>query len=84
MTLERFANFTWWFLTHKGDPREVEKFRLKLWRPPLGEEPTKSSPWSAENELKAFNALRSQLGLPVDSAPPTAQLPPRTPKLGRE
>jgi hypothetical protein len=61
LPLDRFNSFVWWFLTKEGDPKEVEKFRLRLWRPPPRVVPTKDSPWSAENETKAFAGLKAAL-----------------------
>lgn len=61
LPLDRFNNFVWWFLTREGDPKEIEKFRLRLWRPPPGRAPTQDSPWSAENETKAFAGLKAAL-----------------------
>jgi len=62
LPLDRFNSFVWWFFTKDAsDPKDVEKFRLKLWRPPPSVVPTADSPWSAENETKAFHALSASL-----------------------
>jgi hypothetical protein len=63
LPLDRFCNFVWWAVTHEGAENEVQRFRARLWMPPPGTVviPAKS-PWSAENEMSAFGALRAQLG----------------------
>jgi hypothetical protein len=62
LPLDRFNSFVWWFFTRNADdPKEVEKFRLKLWRPPPHVVPTRDSPWSAENETAAFSGLKAAL-----------------------
>ncbi len=67
----------WWLWTHRGEEKDVAKFRAKLWQPPKGQAVTdKRSPWSPEQETSAFGALKSALGLgapkPADTATPPA------------
>lgn len=64
LSLPRLCNFTWWWVTSGDvDPKEVEKFRTRLWRPLPGMEVSHAqSPWSAENENKAFQSLKQALG----------------------
>lgn len=62
LSLARFTNFVWWFFTRNGAETEVEKFRARLWRPPVGEVPDARSPWSAENEAASFAAVKRSLG----------------------
>lgn len=61
--LDRLCNFVWWYYTHASEPSEVEKFRARLWRPPVGAvEIDARSPWSAENETKGLAAFSAQIG----------------------
>lgn len=66
LPLGRLSNFVWWWLTSgrgETDPKEVEKFRIRLWRPPAGVEVTdERSPWSASKENEAFSALKNAMG----------------------
>jgi hypothetical protein len=62
MPLGRFCNLVWWFFTNGGDGAAIEKFRARLWRPPVGEKAPSNSPWSPENEQKGFAALKAALG----------------------
>lgn len=69
LPLERFCNFVWYMFTRNAnDPAAVDKFRASLWMPPKGEVPPPQSPWSAENESKAFGALKAGLGIQPDPA----------------
>lgn len=62
LSLSRFCNFIWWWLTREASSNEVEKFKTRLWRPPKGEVVThKESPWSPENENSAFASLKTTL-----------------------
>lgn len=61
LSIERFANFIWWWATHGAESKEKDKFRARLWQPPKGVVPEKG-PWSAEEETKAFSALKKSLG----------------------
>ena len=61
MPLHRVCNFVYWLFTRNGQDTDIAKFDAKLWRPPVGAIPDARSPWSAENETKAFQALKSQL-----------------------
>lgn len=61
--MDRLLNFVWWFFTRDQQPSEVEKFRARLWRQPVGVTTIdERSPWSPENETKAFSALVTQMG----------------------
>jgi len=69
LPLDRFANFVYWMATRNASATDIEKFRAKLWRPPVGEVVTDSrSPWAPENEQKGFASLKMSLGL---GGPPT-------------
>ena len=71
MPVERFNHWLWWMLTRNAkNEQEREKLRAKIWRPPPNTTaPIDSrSPWSAENEMKAFSALKAQLS-PSSPAP---------------
>lgn len=61
LPLDRFANFIWYTLTKDKDEKGVKQLEMKVWRPPRGVEIDKRSPWSAENETAAFNAIKAQL-----------------------
>ena len=62
LPLERFSNFVWYMLTRNArSEAEVGKMKAKLWQPPAGEKPDPRSPWSPENEMRAFAALKAQL-----------------------
>jgi hypothetical protein len=64
LPLDRFVNFIWWLWTRNGDDKDKAKFRARLWQPPKGTAVTdRRSPWSPENESKAFAAVQSALGL---------------------
>ena len=56
--------FVWWFFTREADDDEKRKFEGRLWRPikaDVAPIPAKS-PWSAENEMAAFGALKAETG----------------------
>ncbi|UDL16227.1 hypothetical protein SEA_KOZIE_31 [Microbacterium phage Kozie] len=79
LPLERFVNFIWWLWTRNGDEKDRAKFRARLWQPPKGQAVTdRRSPWSPENEAKAFASVQAALGLqkPKSIAGPSA--PPET------
>jgi hypothetical protein len=59
LTVPRFGSFVWWFLTRDGSAEDIEKFRVRLWRPPPRVVPTAESPWSAANETAAFAGLKA-------------------------
>jgi hypothetical protein len=67
LTLEEFCHWMWWMLTRNAkNDAERDKLRAKLWRPPVNavtaSKPIDSrSPWSAENETRAFAALKSRV-----------------------
>lgn len=64
LPLDRFLNFTWHMLTRNADKKERTKIDAKLWAPPpeeRGKPISAKSPWSAENELKAFAGLQAAL-----------------------
>jgi hypothetical protein len=54
-----FLDFAWYLLTRNGSPESVEKFKRSLWMPPKGVAPDPRSPWSPENETKAFQAVKA-------------------------
>lgn len=61
--LGRLANFIYWHTVKDAGNDDVEKFRAKLWQPPIGVAAHERSPWSPENESKAFSSARTALGL---------------------
>lgn len=64
LPLDRFLHFVWHILVHNADKKERSRMEAKLWAPPPEERgkpiPAKS-PWSAENEMKAFAGLQAAL-----------------------
>jgi hypothetical protein len=64
MEVSRFVNLVWyWMIRNAEDQKDIEKLRLKLWVPPKNPRvPVRDlGPWSAENETKAFKALKTAL-----------------------
>jgi hypothetical protein len=62
LSIERFCNFVMWLCTRNSTQTERDKFRAKVWMPPKGQAVTDDrSPWSAENEAKAFASVRAML-----------------------
>lgn len=72
LPLERVCNFVYYRLTDGADEKGLAKFKAKLWMPPKDVIPDARSPWSAENETKAFAALSARLGATTTAAPPGA------------
>jgi hypothetical protein len=63
LPINRFLGYVWWYFTKDADERQRDKFKAALWRPPTIDTPIpKESPWSAENEMKAFSALKAETG----------------------
>lgn len=64
MEIADLCAFVWWFFTKDAESAERRKFEARLWRPdPQSEKPIpKESPWSAENEMKGFAALKMETG----------------------
>lgn len=61
LTIGRWCSFVWWWLTDKLDHTDVQKFKSSLWMPPKGVAIPAESPWSVENETKAFAAFKAGL-----------------------
>ena len=59
LPLGRFCAFVWWFFTKDSEQKEIDKFRSRLWIPPVGE--VAQGPWSADAESKAFSAFSSSV-----------------------
>lgn len=62
LSVEQLASYAWWYVTNGGEDTEIEKFKARLWRPPVGVKPERDSPWSAQNEMAAFAAVKSKVG----------------------
>ena len=63
LSYSRLTNFVWFMLIREKSDADVAKLKARIWRPPVtGQEIDARSPWSAENERKAFAALKAQLG----------------------
>ena len=55
--------YVWWFFTKEASQEDRDKFNARLWRPDRKDQPIpKQSPWSAENEMKGFAALKAETG----------------------
>lgn len=59
--LRRFNAYVYYMVTRNGDEKSIAKFDSKLWMPPKGVAPDPRSPWSPENEMKAFQAVKSMV-----------------------
>lgn len=57
--LPRYCAFVYHMVTRNGDEKSVTKFDTRLWMPPKGVAPDARSPWSPENETKAFQAVKA-------------------------
>lgn len=67
LDLDRLCNFIWFRLIDGREEADIAKLRAQIWMPPKGVEVVNDrSPWSAENELGALNALKAQLGARTD------------------
>ena len=63
LPIDRMIAYVWWFFTREASDEERKKFEAKLWMPPTKDTPIpKQSPWSAENEMSAFSALKKETG----------------------
>lgn len=63
LPVKRAVGFIWWFMTKDADTEARDKFKMRLWVPPKVDKPIpKESPWSAENETRAFQSLKAQVG----------------------
>lgn len=60
MSLGRFCNFIWWWMTRNAEQKERDKLERHLYMPPKGQEAT-TGPWSAEAETEAFGSLQRAL-----------------------
>lgn len=68
--LPRFCAWVYYMVTRNGDPKGVAKFDSSLWMPPKGVAPDARSPWSPENETRAFQSVRAiSSGGPPDPSP---------------
>lgn len=54
---DRFLNLIYFWAVKELDQDDRFKLDTRLWMPPKGEAPAPQSPWSAENEKKAFSAF---------------------------
>lgn len=64
MELDELCSFVWWFFTKDAEPDEKRKFEARLWRPDKKDTRPipKESPWSPENEMRGFQALKAETG----------------------
>lgn len=63
LSLDRFCNFTWYMMTRFSEKKEIDQLKAKLWVPPpktTAPIPAQS-PWSPENEQKAFAAVKAMV-----------------------
>ena len=67
LEVPQFVAYVWWFFTREADEQHRDRFKARLWLPPVSkrdEEITdSSSPWSAESENASFSAFKAQSGL---------------------
>lgn len=83
LPLSRFCSFVWYMMTCNVEKQaEIETMRAQLWRPlPKSTAPIPTrSPWSAENETKAFGALTASLGAKKVTAQPAGSRPGLAPQ----
>lgn len=71
--LARFCAFVYHMVTRNGDEKGVRKFDSNLWMPPRGVAPDPRSPWSPENETRAFQAVKA---MTTGNATPTTPTVP--------
>jgi hypothetical protein len=87
LPLDRFLHFVWHMLVRNADRKERTKMEAKLWAPPpeeRGKPISPKSPWSAENEMKSFQALQAALtGGTLKQTKPPAEPEDRTPPRRR-
>lgn len=66
LDVDALCSYVWWYFTREADQDERAKFEARIWRPDTAEAQTKpipkESPWSAENEMSAFAALKKETG----------------------
>lgn len=62
--MDRLCSFVWWFFTREAEDVDKDKFRARLWMPPKGDTKPipRESPWSPENEMAGFAALKAATG----------------------
>lgn len=61
LPFDRFLNRVYYWFIKDREPNEIAKFDLQLWLPPKGADIPEESPWSAENETRAFKAFQSSI-----------------------
>lgn len=61
LPLRRTLSFIYHMVTRNGDEKGIAKFHASLWKPPKGVAADRRSPWSPENETKAFNAVKAMI-----------------------
>lgn len=59
--LSRFCSYVYYMVTRNGDEKGIQKFDNSLWMPPKGVMPDRRSPWSPENETRAFQAVKAMV-----------------------
>lgn len=62
LPIDRFLNLVYWRAVDGGSEEDVRKFESRLWMPPVGVAPAPQSPWSPENETRAFKGLVAEVG----------------------
>jgi hypothetical protein len=67
MPLDRLVNWVWWRMCENRNEQDILKLRAQIWMPPPEAEPEAvddtRSPWNPKNEMDAFSAFKSQLGV---------------------
>lgn len=77
LPLGRLTNFVWWLMAKDKSAADRAKLRGRIWLPPKGEVITPESPWSAQNETKAFGAFKAATGQGVAPTTPPKRGTPR-------
>lgn len=65
LPINLLSSYVWWFFTKDADQQERTKFEARIWMPPPEQRAKpipKNSPWSPENEMKGFAALKAETG----------------------
>lgn len=63
LTVPALCSYVWWYFTKDVEEAERTKFEARIWIPPKTADPIPAkSPWSAENEMSAFAALKAETG----------------------
>lgn len=65
LTLNRFLNLVYTFITMNMEPKDKASFDMKLYAPPPGAARNRvdaASPWAPQNETSALRGLAAAIG----------------------